>query len=31
MSLQEFYISFDEFRKKTLDEQYGIIATQISQ
>ena len=31
MSLQEFYISFGEFRKKTLDEQYSSISAQIGQ
>ena len=31
MNLQEFYISFGEFRKKSLDEQYSSISTQISQ
>ena len=31
MSLQEFYILFGEFQKKSLDEQYSSISAQISQ
>ena len=31
LSLQEFYISFGEFRKKSLDEQYSSISSQITQ
>lgn len=31
MSLEEFYISFEEFRKKAIDEQYSAISMQIDQ
>ena len=31
MNLQEFYISFGEFQKKSLDEQYSSISAQVSQ
>ena len=31
MNLQEFYISFGEFQKKSHDEQYSSISAQVSQ